>query len=61
MGFLGLGAFGEVWRAVVQHIGGITGNREVAVKKLRSKVSACTSDPSTHPRITTLSTPPKYY
>ena len=33
--FLGVGAFGEVWRAVVQHVGQIRGNREVAVKKLR--------------------------
>ena len=36
-GFLGVGAFGEVWKAVVQHIGQIRGNREVAAKKLRGK------------------------
>ena len=34
-GFLGVGAFGEVYRAAVQHVGGIKGNRECAVKKLR--------------------------
>ena len=34
-GFLGVGAFGEVYRAVVQHVSGIRGNRECAVKTLR--------------------------
>ena len=38
-GFLGVGAFGEVWKAVVQHIGQIRGNREVAAKKLRGIIN----------------------
>lgn len=34
---LGSGAFGEVWKAVARGIKGISGETEVAVKKLKRK------------------------
>ena len=34
---LGSGAFGEVWKAVAHAIKGISGETEVAVKKLKRK------------------------